>query len=115
MNATSLLAHLRVAGVSISAEHGRLIVEGPTGVVTEELRAELLRCKEELIARLEESHSRGEEDLNLAEAQREISDLIAVAYRRYTAIQRVAQDRPPNSGGKELANPSGSSVHGGVP
>jgi hypothetical protein len=55
------------------------------------------------------------EDPGLAEAQREIAALLAGAYRRYSTIERVGNDQSPNSGDKELANSSSSSVHGVVP
>lgn len=51
----------------------------------------------------------------VADALLEVAGLLANAYRRYAAIERVGQDRSPNSGNPELANSLGSSVHGGVP
>jgi hypothetical protein len=51
----------------------------------------------------------------VAEALREVADLLAIAYRRSAAIERVGQDPSPNSGNDELANSSCSSVHGVVP
>jgi hypothetical protein len=52
-----MLAELRAAGVSISCEGGRLIVEAPRGAVTSEKRAELASCKPELLLALELEHA----------------------------------------------------------
>jgi hypothetical protein len=114
MNATLLLARLRGAGVSISSLRGGLIVEAPPGVVTAELRAELVRCKAELIAWLEKSQHDAHEDSIVTEARYEIAGLLAKAYRRFSATQRVSGDQP-NSGNNGLANYPSSSVHGDVP
>jgi hypothetical protein len=51
--AISLLAKLRAAGVSISSQHGRLIVEAATGIVTQQLLEELAKYKGELISALQ--------------------------------------------------------------
>ncbi len=71
--------------------------------------------KPELISVLEESHNCPDEDSTFTEAQQKIIGLLAVAYRRYSAIPKVGTDRPTNPVNSELANPSVSSVHGGVP
>jgi len=51
----------------------------------------------------------------MTDARTEIAGLLAMAYRRYAAIQRVGPDRPVNSGKDDLANSCGTSVHGVVP
>jgi hypothetical protein len=71
--------------------------------------------KPELISVPEESHDHPDEDSTVTEARREIVGLLAVAYRRYSAIPKVGTDRPTNPVNSELANSSSSSVHGGVP
>lgn len=115
MNAASLLAELRVAGIAISCDADRLIVEAPVGTVTAELRAKLVKHKAELIATLKNAHGRLREDPPLSEARSEIARVLAIAYRRCAAIQCVAPDRPVNSGKGDLANSCGTSVHGVVP
>jgi amino acid adenylation domain-containing protein len=54
--ATGLLAHLRALGAGVTAEAGKLRYSAPPGVVTAELRAEMARRKEELLALLEAEH-----------------------------------------------------------
>lgn len=49
------------------------------------------------------------------EALHKTAELLAIAYRRHAAIQRVGPDRSGNSVNDALANSSGSSVHGVVP
>jgi hypothetical protein len=48
-------------------------------------------------------------------ALREIAGLLATAYQRYSAPQRVDSDRPEDSGDGDLANSGTESVHGVVP
>jgi hypothetical protein len=62
MNAASLLAQLRGAGISITSNAGRLILDAPAGAVTAELRAELVKRKAELIATLETARGYLRED-----------------------------------------------------
>lgn len=115
MSAASLLAQLRAAGVSINSGQGRLIVEAPTGVITPELHAELVQCKAELICELEKPPVIADEDSAVIEARREIVGLLAVAYRRCSAVQRVGTDRSSRPTNQGLANSSETSVHGVVP
>ena len=114
MTAAALLASLRAKGISISSEGGRLILEAPAGVITANLRGELVKRKAELISALAPDHGHPA-DLNLAESQTEIAKLLATAYRRYREILRVGQDRPESSADYDLAKPATSSVHGVVP
>jgi hypothetical protein len=115
MNAVAFLSQLRDAGITIEYRGNRLIVEAPTGAVTAELRAELVKRKAELIATLENAHGRLREDPLLAKARIEIASLVAIAYRRHGAIQRLGPDRPVSSGKGDLANSCRTSVHGVVP
>jgi hypothetical protein len=115
MSAASLLAQLRDEGISISSNAGRLVIDAPVGAVTAELRVELVKRKAELIATLETAHGVLHEDAPLTEARTEIARLLAIAYRRYAAIQRVGPDRAVISGKDDLANSGGTSVHGVVP
>lgn len=115
MTAAKLLTKLRSAGIMISHDKGRLIVDAAAGAVTPETHAQLLARKPELIAALQaERLGPSSCDDAMAESATEIAGLLAIAYRRSCAIQHVANNRP-NSGDSKLANPSGSSVHGGVP
>jgi len=54
-----------------------------------------------------------DDEPSLVHARKVISSLLAIAYRRSLALQRV-QDDPATSGNHELANAPGSSVHGDV-
>ena len=110
---TSLLGELRVAGVSIRFDGGRLIVEGPTGAVTPEMRAELVRRKAELVSALDPDPGcpRSEDPITL-EAFREVAGLLAVAYQRYAKIQRMPVDQPKEAHLRPLALSGGESVHG---
>src|SRR5258708_6156951 len=104
MSAASLLAKLRAVGVAISSEGGKLILEAPPGVVTAELRAELGERKTDLIAVLEAANNHRDEDQPLIDSRHVIAGLLAAAYRRYAAVQRVGADRASNSGKDHLAN-----------
>jgi hypothetical protein len=109
---TSLLGELRAAGVSIRSEGGRLIVEAPAGLVTAEIRAQLVKCKAELVSALEPDLSPPSEDTIEAGAFREVAGLLAIAYQRYARIQRVPADQPKDSTLQQLALSVGESVHG---
>jgi hypothetical protein len=115
MNAVAFLSQLRDAGITIDYRGNRLIVEAPTGAVTAKLRAQLVKRKAELIAALETEGGCLREDPPLTEALTETAGLLAIAYRRYAAIQHVGPNRPVISGKDDLANSRGTSVHGVVP
>lgn len=114
MSTVAFLDALHARGISISAGGGRLMVEAPEGVVTAELRGELMRRKAELIATLETTQQRTEAS-KLLQAQSEVASLLAAAYRRHAAVQRVGTDRQAAAADCSLANAGGSSVHGDVP
>jgi pyochelin synthetase len=114
MSAASLLAKLRAVGVAINSEGGKLIIEAPPGVVTAELRAELVERKADLIATLEAADDHRDQDQPLIDARHVIAGVLAAAYRRYTAVQRVGTERAGNSGKDRLANSGETSVHGVV-
>lgn len=110
---TSLLGELRAAGVSIRLEGERLIVEGPTGAVTPEMRAELVRRKAELVSALESDPGcPPREDPITLEAFREVAGLLALAYQRYAKIQRMPVDQPKEPPLQPLALSESKSVHG---
>src|ERR1051326_4101011 len=112
-SATSLVVNLRRVGVSLRAEGTRLIIEAPLGTVTPEIRRQLVHLKQELLAALaKESGAPISRDQAAIDAVREIAGLLAVGYRRFSAIRRVPLDRhdaQPQSG---LALRDGSSLHG---
>jgi amino acid adenylation domain-containing protein/non-ribosomal peptide synthase protein (TIGR01720 family) len=60
MSIVDLLLRLRSLGVMLTLDGERLKVSGPSGVITEELRAELSPRKAELIAFLRDAASQGE-------------------------------------------------------
>lgn len=112
MTALALLESLGAVGISVSSERGRLIVDAPAGAITSQLRAELVSKKAELIAALEmKLHPI---DAIRLEAQKEIAGLLAIAYQRRAAIQRVCAGRNENTVDSGLASSGKSSVHGGV-
>ena len=115
MSAASLLSRLRTAGISLSHEGGRLIVEAPSGVITAEVRTELAKQKLELIAALDAQRARLDGDLALTTARQQIAHLLAIAYMRYAAVQRAGRDHQEGSSGVSLANSDEASVHGVVP
>ena len=53
MNARTLLDDLRSRDVLLDADEGRLVVDAPAGVVTEDLRASLVEHKPRLLKLLE--------------------------------------------------------------
>lgn len=66
MNATALLDDLRAQGVSLEADGERLLVDAPTGTITEEIKAVLAELKPKLLKlltweqrKLEEADRRG--------------------------------------------------------
>ena len=114
MSVASLLVKLTAAGVSIGSDGGRLIVEAPPGVLTADLRTTLVRSKAELLAALEGSTHRADQDPALTHAVKENAGLLARAYRRCSVIQQVGTPAPSGSGNDELASPAPKSVHGVV-
>lgn len=114
--ATSLVASLRGMGATLRREGTRVVVEAPSGVITLEIRGQLAESKRELLEVLaKDSPAYAGFDHQAADAVHEISSLLAIAYRRYSAVQRVGSDRRNDSGNGDLANSSESSVHGVVP
>lgn len=114
MRAASLLERLRREGASVHSKGDRLVVEARPGLLTAELRGELLECKADLLAMLA-SNDCGEEGSSLSSTRRAIALLRATAYRRYATIQRVGQDQTSGSVNNDLASVGTQSVHGVVP
>jgi len=108
---TSLLAQLRASGVVIRSEKGRLIVEGPAGAVTADLRAQLALNKAELITALTADPVQG---TCTAEAVDVVAALLALAYKRYARVQRVGSEQSHDPTDVALAISHGQSVHGVV-
>jgi hypothetical protein len=112
-SATSFIANLRRAGVSLRQEGSRLIVEAPHGVVTQDIHAHMVRSKQELLAALaRESAGLANRNQEAADAAHEICGLLAVAYGRFSAVRRVATDRSGAQRRNGLALPGELSVHG---
>ena len=114
MTALALLESLHAIGVSVGSESGRLIVEAPAGVVTEQLREELVRRKPELITALEMGRQLPG-DVIVRDARNTIAELLSTAYLRHREIQRVGADLREAPSAGSLASSGVSSVHGGVP
>src|SRR5437870_3659219 len=49
MTATEILSQLRKLNITIRADNGQLVLSGPKGALTSDLRAELIRRKEEIL------------------------------------------------------------------
>ena len=49
MTTRELLAHLRKLNVTLSADNGQLLINGPKGALTATLRAELIACKAQIL------------------------------------------------------------------
>ncbi|HXP87807.1 MAG TPA: hypothetical protein VN841_23950 [Bryobacteraceae bacterium] len=112
--ASSLISRLRAAGISISSQDGKLLVEAPKGAVTAAIRAELGENKVELIAALAVTPALSDEDSRVGAARREIARLLAAAYRRSQKVHPNGLSVTRISGNSELANSRTVSVHGGV-
>ena len=113
MNAAALITELRKVGVRLLREGTRLIVEAPPGVITPEIRTELMRSKPELLTALgEESRGGTGGDSIPAESIRDIFGLLAVAYQRNSAVRRVPTDHAGAERHCGLALSGESSVHG---
>ena len=69
MTALELIARLRDKGIRITARDGELELDAPAGALDEELRAELLRRKPDLLRLLSWTRRSGK-DLPLAQTQR---------------------------------------------
>lgn len=113
MNPTTLLSRLRSAGISIELRDCDLVVRAPKGVVTPKLHAKLVKQKRALVAAIREE-ALGL-DLAATDALVVISELLASAYRRYCAVQRVGSDESKEPVNEALANSSPQSGHGVVP
>lgn len=113
MNSAALITDLRKAGVQLYREGTRLIVEAPPGIVTPEIRAELLRAKHELLTAVDRRSSEAMGDDQIAaEALRYIADLLALAYRRSAAHGHTSAHREAAHIPRGLALPGEASVHG---
>jgi hypothetical protein len=113
MRGASLLRRLRRGGASVHSEGDRLVVEAPPGLVTAELRAELVECKADLLVMLNANNC-GNEGPSVSGTRRAIAALLATAYRRCATIQSVGRDQTSESVNTELAISDGQSVHGVV-
>jgi hypothetical protein len=109
---SSLVLKLRSAGISISTQGGKLIVEGRPGLVTAEIRAQLRRNKAGLIAELDSVS--GTEDSIVATARCDLARLLAAAYRRHRRVEQCGSASHQTAGDDELAISSIKSVHGDV-
>ncbi len=112
--ADSLVAKLRGVGVRLGRERDRLVVHAPSGVLTPELKTELLGLKQQVLATLDREaiDVGGEGDVS-RDVRHEIAGLLAVAYGRYQAAHR-ALSQPSRLPVNGLALSGGSSVHGVV-
>jgi hypothetical protein len=108
-----MLVALRANGISIRAVADRLIVEGSPGKITPEIRTELFRFKQDLLAALElESSEMLDEDPTVTAAIAEVAGLLALAYKRYSRAQRISADPLDAGDDSRLALSLAQSVHG---
>ena len=111
--AGTLLATLHRAGVHLRREGDQLVAEAPTGVLTPDLKEELLRLKQDLLQVLDQEVDDRAVGDELRDARRSVAALLSAAYQRYKN-----DNRPPVAaldaavGG--LALSTSSSVHGVV-
>lgn len=106
-SAANVIARIRSLGASLSLDGPRLIVDAPRGVITRELREEIVRLKPAILAELSAGADRLPRD-----AVHQVAGLLAIAYRRH----RDACTGPCGSAGQgdsRLANFVHQSVHGG--
>lgn len=106
-----ILAALRVKGVSIRSERGRLIVDAPWGAISPDLRAKLLTRKTELIEALGVEARLWSDDPIARESLSKVAVLLAKAYEGYSRVQRLEPNRPDDSVQNELALSALQSVH----
>jgi hypothetical protein len=81
MTAEAIIAALRERGITLRAEGDRLKWAAPTGVMTEEMRAAISGCRDELLALL-------------ADAVK----LCAICWRRMPEADVEKQELPPRGG-----------------
>jgi TubC N-terminal docking domain len=90
-----------------------LIVEAPAGVLTPDIRAELVKRKAALICALQRVQVAPLiEDPLTRQSLHKVAYLLAVAFQRYAEIQRVPIQQPEDAVTKELALSPPESVHG---
>jgi len=110
--ADTFLADLREAGIVLRASGDRLVVEAPAGLVTSQLRHELVRRKGELISVL-----RGSVEIRIDPLDNErvcdVAKLLAAGYRRYLKTAEAAVNQRRNTSSDGLAFRPASSVHEG--
>ena len=109
MTATSLIAKLRAAGVSMTVCEGRLVIEAPRGTIAPEMRTVLAARKSELITALG-----SEQQLSAATTEaalKEIAELFATAFRRSSRILRLPANQPSEVRHQGLAICASPSVH----
>jgi hypothetical protein len=112
MTTAEFLSSLNEMGIAVANEDGKLVIDAPAGVVTVQLREELARRRNELIAALGMRSEHTEDDV-LTHAQRNIAGMLAGAYRRLLVGEQTDINREVTSVTNRLACPCASSVHGG--
>jgi len=113
MSALSYLNKLRGAGIKLRKEGTHLIIEAPSGVITSELRGEMGTRKMDILRALEAESRAAKTDSAGIKEIGVVAGLLAVAYKRYSAIPRLP-GQIPNEPDSELALSKDTSVHGGV-
>ena len=106
----SFIDKLRGAGVVLRMNGDRLLVQAPAGVVTAELREEIVRRKPELISAIQGSSSKTPAE---PDSLREIANLLTAAYQRYVAIPKPHAEQRIESAPAGVALFGTTSVHGG--
>jgi hypothetical protein len=110
--AASFIKKVQTLGVSLSANGTRLVIGAPSGVITRELREQFLQLKPAILAELNAGAVSHTTEAHPSGAIREVATLLALAYRRYQAGNRDADQRA-GGGDSRLANSGQQSVHGG--
>lgn len=89
MTAVELISHLKGLGVSLSVAEGRLVFDAPRGVIDEELRAQLVQNKQQLVTLLTQATSPGSQTTSISRSDRQSVVPVSPAQERIWTLSQL--------------------------
>lgn len=89
MTAVELISHLKELGVSLSVAEGRLVFDAPRGAIDDELRAQLVRNKQQLVTLLTQATSPESQTISISQSDRQSAIPASPAQERIWALSQL--------------------------